>query len=223
MVPITASMLYDFVACPHRVSMDLFADPADRDDISPFVQLLWDRGFAHEQAVIAGLQMPFLDLSNVSAADKERLTLEAMDRGEPLIYSGRISANGLLGIPDLLRREERGYVAGDIKSCSGEEGGSDDDGEGKPTKHYAVQIALYTDILEQLGRSAGRRAFIWDIHGSEVPYDLAALNGVRNPNSLWQDYQECLAKVRAIVSGAADMRRTSWSRAALKGFRATGG
>jgi predicted RecB family nuclease len=35
-----------------------------------------------------------------------------------------------------------------------------------------------------------------------VPYDLSALNGVRNPHSLWQDYQECLAEVRAIVSGA---------------------
>jgi predicted RecB family nuclease len=35
-----------------------------------------------------------------------------------------------------------------------------------------------------------------------VPYDLSALNGVRNPHSLWQDYQDCLAEVRAIVSGA---------------------
>ena len=26
MIPITASMLYDYVTCPHRVSMDLFAD-----------------------------------------------------------------------------------------------------------------------------------------------------------------------------------------------------
>src|SRR5438552_13012571 len=41
--PITASMLYDLVACPHRVSMDLFADPAERDEVSPFVQLLWER------------------------------------------------------------------------------------------------------------------------------------------------------------------------------------
>ena len=31
--PITASMLYDLVSCPHRVTMDLFADPAQRDGI----------------------------------------------------------------------------------------------------------------------------------------------------------------------------------------------
>lgn len=202
MVPITASMLYDFVACPHRLSMDLFADEADRDEVSPFVQLLWERGYTHEQAMIASLEIPFLDLSGVNGEEKERLTLEAMDRGETLIYSGRISANGLIGIPDLLRKEEGGYVAGDIKSGSGEEGGSDDEGEGKPKKHYGVQVALYTDILEHLGRSAGRHAFIWDIHGAEVPYHLDALYGVRNPRSLWQDYQECLAEVRAIASGA---------------------
>jgi hypothetical protein len=28
---ITASMLYDLVACPHRVTMDLFGDPVERD------------------------------------------------------------------------------------------------------------------------------------------------------------------------------------------------
>ena len=45
--PITASMLYDLVACPHRVTMDLFANPSERDAVSPFVQLLWERGAAH--------------------------------------------------------------------------------------------------------------------------------------------------------------------------------
>src|SRR3546814_5860202 len=69
-----------------------------------------------------------------------------------------------------------------------------DEGEGKPKKHYAVQIALYTDILERLGRSAGRHAFVWDIHGEEIPYDFTATYGVRNPRRLWDDYQECLTE-----------------------------
>ena len=30
--PVTAAMLYDLVACPHRVSMDLYADPAECDE-----------------------------------------------------------------------------------------------------------------------------------------------------------------------------------------------
>jgi hypothetical protein len=103
--PITASMLYDLVSCPHRVSMDLFADPAERDRVSPFVQLLWGRGSAHEEEVAGGIGVPFLDLSIYAGAEKERRTLEAMDHGEALIYGGRISASDLLGDPDLLRRE----------------------------------------------------------------------------------------------------------------------
>jgi len=47
--PITASMLYDLVSFPHRVAMDLFANPAEHDTVSPFVQLLWERGGAHEK------------------------------------------------------------------------------------------------------------------------------------------------------------------------------
>ena len=197
--PITASMLYDLVSCPHRVTMDLFADPKDRDDVSPFVQLLWERGFAHEQSVMAGLAVPFLDLSALGGEEKERQTLAAMDRGEPLIYSGRISAPGLLGIPDLLRKEDGGYVAGDIKSGAGEEGGTEDD-DAKPKLTYGVQLALYTDILERLGRSAGRRGFIWDVHRAEVPYDFTAARGVRDLRSLWDEYQECLADAQGIVA-----------------------
>jgi predicted RecB family nuclease len=201
MVPITASMLYDLVSCPHRVTMDLFGNPAERAEVSPFVQLLWERGFAHEDSVMAGLGTPFLDLSKFSGDEKERLTHEAMERGEPLIYSGRFSADGLLGDPDLLRKEGNAYIAGDIKSGSGEESGGDEE-DGKPKKHYAVQLALYTDILEKLGRSAARRAFVWDIHGAEVPYDFMALYGKRDPRRLWDEYQQCLAEARSIVTRA---------------------
>ncbi len=87
-----------------------------------------------------------------------------------MIYAGRIRAGELLGVPDLLRREGGGYIAGDIKSGVGAEGS---EGSKKLKKHYAVQLALYTDILERTGFSAKRKGFIWDIRGNEVDYDLA--------------------------------------------------
>ncbi|MGH6856568.1 MAG: TM0106 family RecB-like putative nuclease [Methylocella sp.] len=227
--PITASMLYDLVTCPHRVTMDVFADPRERDDVSPFVQLLWDLGQAHELAVMADLDVPYLDLSVYEEGEKEALTLAAMERGEPLIYSGRISAGGLLlGIPDLLRKEAGGYVAGDIKSGAGEEGGGDEE-EGKPKKSYAVQLGLYTDVLERLGKSAGRRAFVWDVYRSEVTYDFGEAYGKRNPRKLWQDYEECLAEARAIVSRAVETlpaygaicKNCVWYSARLKNLEAS--
>jgi len=41
---ITASMLYNYVQCPHRVYLDLFGSQAERDPVSPFVELLWEKG-----------------------------------------------------------------------------------------------------------------------------------------------------------------------------------
>ncbi len=224
--PVTASMLYDLVICPHRITMDLYGDPAKMDEANPFVKMLWEKGLLYEREVIAGLDLPFLDLSAYSGEEKERLTLEVMQRGEPLIYGGRIQEPELLGDPDLLRKEPGGYVAGDIKSGAGEEGPEDDAG---PKLHYAVQLALYTDILERKGLSAGRRAFVWDIHGREVPYDFTALYGKRNPRTLWQDYQECISEARAIIADRNHTRAgysgvcklCHWYSACIERLRAT--
>jgi hypothetical protein len=69
--PVTAALLYDLVACPHRVTMDLYADPAERDKPNAFVELLWERGSLYEKEVIAGLKDPFLDLSPFGGDEKE--------------------------------------------------------------------------------------------------------------------------------------------------------
>ena len=198
---ITAAILYDLVGCPHRVSLDAFGDPSRRDEINAFVELLWERGTLYERQVIADLAIPFVDLSAAPPADKERLTLEAMDRGESLILGGRISSDSLLGMPDLLRREGGGYVPGDIKSGNGEEDTTSDD-ESRPKLHYAVQLALYADILERLGRGRGHKGFIWDVRGQDVPYDLDAPQGPRKPESLWMEYQSLLGEARQILMGA---------------------
>lgn len=199
MPPITASLLYALVECPHRVWLDATEDPAKRDEVSPFIELLWERGSKFERETIQKLDRPFTDLSGLSPLEKEQETLAAMRRGDQLIYSGRISAGDLLGQPDLLLREGAGYLAGDIKSGAGEEGADEEDR--KPKKKYAVQLALYTDILDQLGFSAGRRAFVWDIRGDHIDYDLDASQGPRNPQTLWQFYAACIASARSILAG----------------------
>jgi predicted RecB family nuclease len=194
---ITGSMLYDLIACPNRVAMDLFADPADRVEVSPFVRMLWARGAAHERDIMGGIDVRVLDLSPFHGDEKERLTTEAMRRHEPLIYSGRIVAGDLVGEPDLLRWTGDGYLPGDIKSGAGEEGRED---LSKPKVHYAVQLALYTDILEQKGLSPGRCPYIIDIDGAEYTYDLDAPYGQKNATTLWAKYQAVLAEARAIVA-----------------------
>ncbi|MCR6733400.1 MAG: TM0106 family RecB-like putative nuclease [Afipia sp.] len=197
---VTASVLYDLVNCPQRVALDAFGDKATRDPSNAFVKLLWERGSVFEKETIGNLKTPYLDLSALEGEEKERQTLDAMKRDEPLIYGGSIRAGDLVGVPDILRKELGGYVPGDIKSGRGEEGGGDDDSDGKPKLHYAVQLAIYVDLLEQIGFSAGRRGFIWDVSGDEVTYDFTKPQGPKKPGTLWDDYQSALALARGILS-----------------------
>ena len=97
--PITASMLYDYIHCPHRVYLDIFGDPDRKDPVSAFVQLLWERGSAFERETIQNLDVPFENYRLFSGEENERLTIEAMKRGVPLIYGGRLRLEKLLGEP----------------------------------------------------------------------------------------------------------------------------
>ena len=195
-IPVTASMLYDLVVCPHRVAMDIFTDKTQQDEPNAFVELLWKKGFLHEKKVMKDLDVSFTDLSVFAGDEKEQQTFEAMQRGDLLIYSGRIHIDGLLGEPDLLRKEGDGYVAGDIKSGSGVEGSED---LSKPKKHYGIQLGLYTDILLRKNLSAGKWGFILDRNGYEVVYDFNRTRGKRNTKTLWQEYEDCLFQAQKII------------------------
>jgi len=59
-----------------------------------------------------------------------------------LIYSERIRPSNLLGEPELLRWDGRGYVAGDIKSGSGEEG-EDIPTFVQPSPHYCPNSSVH--------------------------------------------------------------------------------
>lgn len=76
-------MLYSLVQCPKRVELDLFGNPAKRDEVNAFVQMLWDRGTLYEQQVMDAGNMVALDLSKLESGEKQRGTLEAMGRLEP--------------------------------------------------------------------------------------------------------------------------------------------
>ena len=129
--------------------------------------------------------------------------LKAMEQGSELIYGGRIRAGELLGEPDLLRGYGNKYHAIDIKSGVGYEGAGAGF-EGRPKKHYAVQLSLYTDILERLNFSAGRLAFIWDINSEEVIYELNEPAGKRSPGTLWSAYESVLETTRKIIAKEFD-------------------
>jgi len=124
-----------------------------------------------------------------------------MQRKIPLIYQGVLYDDGLLGIPDILRLLPDGsYIPVDIKSGMGyERSDKDEEGEeGKPKKHYAVQLALYVELLQRHGFKNDFRALIFDIHGNEVEYHLDQPMGVRNKMTFWEFYQQTKEAVRIL-------------------------
>lgn len=204
---LTAAHLYAFVACPHRVWRDAHDDHAERDPVSEFVEMLWEKGTQHERRVIAAHadSLQLTDLSGIPRHLRGVETLLAMRRGDPWIYQGRLEADDLVGEPDLLQCLPDGqYLAVDIKSGMGLEG-ADEETEGKLKKTYAVQLCLYTDALRRLGFASHFLARVWDSAGDMVDYPLDAARGPRNPQSWWQWYEEVAAEVRGILAGT---RRT---------------
>lgn len=199
---ITASQLYDHISCPHRVTLDAFGDPTRRDAVSPFVRMLWERGSAFERTVVDGLPAGTALIAD-GEGDRMAATLAAMDAGVPIIQGGRIAADDLLGDPDLLVRVGDSYMPADIKSGRGEEG---DGADASPKAHYAVQIGLYVDVLERLGRSAGRFAEIWDIRGERVRYHLDDPRGSRTAGTWWDLYERCRDEVRSALAGETETR-----------------
>jgi uncharacterized protein len=205
---ISATQLYDYVQCPHKVFMDAFGDPAKKDDTSPFVELLWEHGLIHENTIAAQLNIT-ANLKSTDAANRERETLAAAARHEHLIYGGRLTTGDSVGEPDLLECTDLGYVPGDIKSGAGTEG--DEDG-GKLKRHYAFQLAHYVAILEQLGLSRrDRAAYVIDREGKRVPYALMDPQGIRNTETWWDSYQKALSAIRSILE------RSSSSSPAMSG------
>ncbi|MCP4287543.1 MAG: hypothetical protein GY792_24405 [Gammaproteobacteria bacterium] len=196
------------VSCPHRLWMDCYGDPAEQDPINPFVQMLWEKGSLYEADVIDETGTPFLDLSIYSGDEKERRTTEAMQQGVPLIYSGRMCEEGLLGDPDLLRKETGGYIAGDIKSGAGEEG---DENNRRPKKHYAVQLALYISIWH----SGGMRLQTWGSNSDAFGIDAQTFGtgsfiNIRNSGDLWVKTEGGNSRAFWIAAFAPGSDRQHW-------------
>lgn len=186
---LTASKLYNYIQCNHRVWRDVYGPQEEKDqEVNSFVQLLWDKGVLHEEKAIQRIG-EYLNLSEGSFEERFDKTINAMKNGVTLIYQGVIQYGDLMGIPDLLRKKEDGtYIPIDIKSGRGLEGVDEEEDEsGKPKKHYAVQLCLYQEVLQRLGYSKKHEGIIYDIDNNEIRYDLSSSMGVRNKN-LWTEY-----------------------------------
>lgn len=196
---ITASVLYNYIQCPHKVWRDKYGPQEEKDqEANAFLQLLWDRGVLHEEKVIVGLG-DFVDLSDGTYDQRFDRTMAEMQKGTPLLYQGVLLYDNLLGIPDLLVLNGDGsYTPIDIKSGRGYEK-TDDEEEEKYKKHYAVQLCHYLEILKKLGKTKSEEAKIIDIKNNQVTYDLTRQISPKNTKTWWQFYYDTRNEVEPLI------------------------
>lgn len=203
---ITASKLYDYLQCPHRVWRDIYGPQEERiKEVNPFVQLLWDRGILYEKDVVSKIG-EYLDLSKGNLEERFQKTIEAMNNKTPLIYQGVLIKNELVGIPDLLKlMPDKKYIPVDIKSGMGREGVDENSGDdGKLKEHYAIQIALYIDALIRLGFENNKQGIIYDIKGNQVLYDLDSAMGKIKKITFWESYKSTKDKVAVLLKNEVE-------------------
>lgn len=200
---ITASILYDYTKCPHRVWRDKYGPQEEKiKETNPFVKLLWEKGMQHEEKVIQDIG-DFIDLGQGTIEERAKTTIDEIQKGTPLIYQGVLKYENLVGIPDLLRKiSDNNYIPIEVKSGKGLEGSDDDFNGGKPKKHYAIQLCLYVEVLKYLGFAKENKGIVIDISRNEVEYLLDEPMGKRNNSSWWQFYEETKKEVETLLKNS---------------------
>ena len=154
---ITAQDFYNYTKCKHRVYLDSNGNLDEKEEVSSFVEMLWEMGLQNEADYLQTLgDLSFENLETLSISVAANRTLELMQHGVALIYQGAIQAGPKIGRPDLLfKRDDHSsnfgeyyYEAVDIKAGKGWE-----EKNGKRTRfksHYAFQVLFYREILNEL-------------------------------------------------------------------------
>jgi uncharacterized protein len=142
---LSASRLNDFLGCPHQAALWLAGEKSDAA-VDPMLELVRERGFQHEAAVLKHLEDkhgPAVKIdSKGPLAERMAATLAAIKAGEPLIYQAALEWEGWIGFPDFLVRHDRAgvvtYEPEDAKLAR------------KAKAEHVLQLGLYAELFERL-------------------------------------------------------------------------
>lgn len=174
----SASDLANFLDCEHLTALDLLARlqpeaaparTADGDE----VELVQAHGFAHEERYLqrliqAGRQVTDLKagLGDLDAA--VAATLEAMRRGDEVIYQAALRHGVFAGYADFLVRVPGASSLGDWHYEV-----ADTKLARSPKAKFLIQLCFYADLLEQAQGRAPERLHLYFGDGSERSYRSA--------------------------------------------------
>ena len=165
MHPLSASRLNDYLGCPHQAALWL-AGIKPAEDADATLQLIRNKGFEHEAAVLARLEERFGPAERIpsggSLADRARLTREAIARGAKLIYQGALAKDAWVGYPDfLLQNGDQGaFEPEDAKLSRSVKG------------EYLLQLGIYAELLEHMFSIPVRSGMVHVAAGEPKPFDL---------------------------------------------------
>jgi uncharacterized protein len=174
MHPLSASRLNGFLGCPHQAALWLAGVKADENQDAT-VQLIRQKGFEHEAAVLARLEAQYGPAvripagDGVSVEDRVRLTREAIGQGAALIYQGALVDEPWIGFPDFLVRTG----AQEIPNHGTPHHAPEDAKLARNAKgEHVLQLGIYAGLLEALfGMPVGHGA-IHVATGAPVIFDL---------------------------------------------------
>lgn len=146
---LSATDLVAYLNCHHLTRLDraVAEDSLSKPKVwDPFLEILRERGAAHEEAYIKHLSQAGLHAVKIDGADVSDLaaeqTLAAMKEGTPIIVQGALSHDNWIGRVDVLRRIESpsalgswSYEAIDTKLARETKAGT------------ILQLCLYSDLL----------------------------------------------------------------------------
>ena len=167
MKPLSPSRLNDFLGCPHQVALWL-AGVKPGEEVDATLQLIREKGFEHEATVLARLEKLHGPAARIpsegSFTDRVRLTREAIERGDALIYQGALTNEPWLGYPDFLVRTG---AASDVAFAP-----EDAKLSRKAKGEHLVQLGIYAELLEALFGIPVQDGKIYVAAGEPESFDL---------------------------------------------------
>lgn len=157
-ITFSASDLVGFLECSHRTTLDLIDldTPLPRAASDEQVELIQDKGFAHEASYLDSLRAGSDHIVELSSsgrfADNLAATHAAMAEGADIIFQAALSQGDFMGYADFLRRIDKpsalgawGYEIIDTKLAH------------RPKPKFMIQLAHYSELLASAQGSRPQR------------------------------------------------------------------
>ncbi len=147
----SASDLVGFLECPHRTTLDLINldTPLEKAEADEQIELIQDKGFAHEDAYFESLKKQHGNIVELSSsgsfAKNHANTVAAIKDGADIIFQAALVKGDYMGYADFLKKVDHpsglgswGYEVADTKLAH------------RPKPKFMIQLSHYSELLSDI-------------------------------------------------------------------------